>query len=167
MAQGTQAIVSTALSIRKKRPSAACPRHISTPHIRGRDAPCASFRNRLRRDNHDGMASWRSGDAADCKSVYTGSIPVLASTQNTAKSVSYRKRPAIRRVFSFAPNVLILHKAVKRTPTCSDFPFVFNDPTRTFVSAEYSGVTSFSPSRLQRPCEVDVAPLPTNVSSDL
>ena len=24
-------------------------------------------------------ASWRSGDAADCKSVYTGSIPVLAS----------------------------------------------------------------------------------------
>ena len=25
------------------------------------------------------MASWRSGDAADCKSVYTGSIPVLAS----------------------------------------------------------------------------------------
>ncbi len=26
-------------------------------------------------------ASWRSGDAADCKSVYTGSIPVLASTR--------------------------------------------------------------------------------------
>ena len=25
------------------------------------------------------MASWRSGDSADCKSVYTGSIPVLAS----------------------------------------------------------------------------------------
>ncbi len=25
-------------------------------------------------------ASWRSGDAADCKSVYTGSIPVLASS---------------------------------------------------------------------------------------
>ena len=25
------------------------------------------------------LASWRSGDAADCKSVYTGSIPVLAS----------------------------------------------------------------------------------------
>ena len=25
-------------------------------------------------------ASWRSGYAADCKSVYTGSIPVLAST---------------------------------------------------------------------------------------
>ena len=24
-------------------------------------------------------ASWRSGYAADCKSVYTGSIPVLAS----------------------------------------------------------------------------------------
>ena len=27
------------------------------------------------------MASWRSGDAADCKSVYTGSIPVLASNK--------------------------------------------------------------------------------------
>ena len=26
-------------------------------------------------------ASWRSGDAADCKSVYTGSIPVLASNK--------------------------------------------------------------------------------------
>ena len=26
------------------------------------------------------LASWRSGYAADCKSVYTGSIPVLAST---------------------------------------------------------------------------------------
>ena len=25
-------------------------------------------------------AGWRSGDAADCKSVYTGSIPVPAST---------------------------------------------------------------------------------------
>jgi hypothetical protein len=25
------------------------------------------------------LASWRSGYAADCKSVYTGSIPVLAS----------------------------------------------------------------------------------------
>ena len=25
------------------------------------------------------QASWRSGYAADCKSVYTGSIPVLAS----------------------------------------------------------------------------------------
>ena len=29
------------------------------------------------------MASWRSGDAADCKSVYTGSIPVLASKNFT------------------------------------------------------------------------------------
>ncbi len=27
------------------------------------------------------QASWRSGDAADCKSVYTGSIPVLASNK--------------------------------------------------------------------------------------
>lgn len=34
-------------------------------------------------------ASWRSGDAADCKSVYTGSIPVLAST-----SLQYRAQPA-------------------------------------------------------------------------
>ena len=26
-----------------------------------------------------GMARWRSGDAADCKSVYAGSIPARAS----------------------------------------------------------------------------------------
>ncbi len=26
------------------------------------------------------LASWRSGDAADCKSVYAGSIPAEAST---------------------------------------------------------------------------------------
>lgn len=29
-------------------------------------------------------ASWRSGYAADCKSVYTGSIPVLASKHTFA-----------------------------------------------------------------------------------
>ena len=28
------------------------------------------------------MASWRSGDATDCKSVYTSSILVLASNGN-------------------------------------------------------------------------------------
>ncbi len=27
-----------------------------------------------------GSARWRSGDAADCKSVYAGSIPARAST---------------------------------------------------------------------------------------
>jgi hypothetical protein len=26
------------------------------------------------------MATWRSGDAADCKSVHAGSIPAVAST---------------------------------------------------------------------------------------
>src|SRR5690606_37844946 len=30
-------------------------------------------------EKRDPEASWRSGDAADCKSVYTGSIPVEAS----------------------------------------------------------------------------------------
>ncbi len=40
--------------------------------------------NRLRSDSIEAKetkasASWRSGYAADCKSVYTGSIPVLAS----------------------------------------------------------------------------------------
>ena len=34
---------------------------------------------------HLGLAaSWRSGYAADCKSVYTGSIPVLASNHTFA-----------------------------------------------------------------------------------
>ena len=28
----------------------------------------------------DGVATWRSGDAADCKSVHAGSIPAVAST---------------------------------------------------------------------------------------
>ncbi len=42
---------------------------VQTPVAEARKAT----RNRL-------LASWRSGDAADCKSVYTGSIPVLAST---------------------------------------------------------------------------------------
>ncbi len=41
---------------------------VQTPVAEARKAT----RNRL-------LASWRSGDAADCKSVYTGSIPVLAS----------------------------------------------------------------------------------------
>ena len=31
------------------------------------------------KDRKRSSASWRSGYAADCKSVYTGSIPVLAS----------------------------------------------------------------------------------------
>ena len=35
---------------------------------------------------HIAKASWRSGYATDCKSVYTGSIPVLASKQNQALS---------------------------------------------------------------------------------
>src|SRR5262245_22101427 len=29
------------------------------------------------------MATWRSGDAADCKSVHAGSIPAVASTYKT------------------------------------------------------------------------------------
>ena len=33
----------------------------------------------LLNDAPSGPALWRSGDAADCKSVYTGSIPVGAS----------------------------------------------------------------------------------------
>ena len=33
------------------------------------------------------MASWRNGYAADCKSVYTGSIPVLASIQKFDKCI--------------------------------------------------------------------------------
>ncbi len=41
---------------------------------------CAPRMDRLISANHTTAASWRSGDAADCKSVYTGSIPVLAST---------------------------------------------------------------------------------------
>src|SRR5262245_13865259 len=39
-----------------------------------------------RRTAHDtcwrGMATWRSGDAADCKSAHPGSIPGVASTQS-------------------------------------------------------------------------------------
>jgi hypothetical protein len=31
------------------------------------------------------LATWRSGDAADCKSVHAGSIPAVAST----KSMTY------------------------------------------------------------------------------
>lgn len=42
------------------------------------------------------MASWRSGDAADCKSVYTGSIPVLASIYPPIRS--HRSSPAISRL---------------------------------------------------------------------
>ena len=40
-------------------------------------ATCVREKYSLRRS--DPVASWRSGYAADCKSVYTGSIPVLAS----------------------------------------------------------------------------------------
>ena len=32
------------------------------------------------------MATWRSGYAAACKAVYTGSIPVVASLRNTCKT---------------------------------------------------------------------------------
>ncbi len=49
------------------------------PPDRTARAYCACPRNRLNVRHHDGTASWRSGDAADCQSVYTGSIPVLAS----------------------------------------------------------------------------------------
>jgi hypothetical protein len=39
---------------------------------------CALFDHRIA--PIQSPAGWRSGDAADCKSVYTGSIPVPAST---------------------------------------------------------------------------------------
>ena len=39
-------------------------------------------------------ASWRSGYAADCKSVYTGSIPVLAS--NLFQGLSGGRTPSPR-----------------------------------------------------------------------
>ena len=41
-----------------------------------------------------GQASWRSGDAADCKSVYTGSIPVLASIASFPQIFQYSKHLA-------------------------------------------------------------------------
>ena len=47
----------------------------------GQTAPCAGYRDPLIGVGLT-AASWRSGDAADCKSVYTGSIPVLASKQS-------------------------------------------------------------------------------------
>ena len=47
-------------------------------------------------------ASWRSGDAADCKSVYTGSIPVLASTiPNTYVFFELKQKRTYRAIFSF------------------------------------------------------------------
>ena len=46
----------------------------------GQTAPCAGYRDPLIGVGLT-AASWRSGDAADCKSVYTGSIPVLASNK--------------------------------------------------------------------------------------
>jgi hypothetical protein len=42
---------------------------------------CRSDEFALNRHSYLWAASWRSGDAADCKSVYTGSIPVLASNK--------------------------------------------------------------------------------------
>src|SRR5882762_4902808 len=36
------------------------------------------------------MATWRSGYAAACKAVYTGSIPVVASMQTACKSTALR-----------------------------------------------------------------------------
>ena len=44
------------------------------------------------------MARWQSGDAADCKSVYAGSIPTRASIyfiKNPIKSMSYSDSIAI------------------------------------------------------------------------
>ena len=49
-----------------------------SPHRRAA-MPTRSARNPATARFHTTKASWRSGDAADCKSVYTGSIPVLAS----------------------------------------------------------------------------------------
>ena len=48
------------------------------------------------------MATWRSGDAADCKSVYAGSIPAVASNDflnadvSTAAAAASRHRPEAR-----------------------------------------------------------------------
>lgn len=40
-------------------------------------------------------ARWQSGDAPDCKSVYTGSIPVLASTYTISYSTTPEKRTGV------------------------------------------------------------------------
>jgi hypothetical protein len=45
-----------------------------------------------------GMALWRSGDAADCKSVYAGSIPAGASRPSSIDGI-----PCIHAVFPQAP----------------------------------------------------------------
>lgn len=59
---------------------------LTMPHC---DAPPAPLRParvfdiapapRMGPEPAQGGATWRNGDAADCKSVYTGSIPVVAS----------------------------------------------------------------------------------------
>ncbi len=59
-------------------------------------APSSPARNRIvRRVRRDSRARWQSGDAADCKSVYAGSIPALASIRFVCKSLaagSFRSR---------------------------------------------------------------------------
>ena len=41
-------------------------------------------RKALKPVNSKGEAGWQSGDAEDCKSLYTGSIPVPASKKELA-----------------------------------------------------------------------------------
>ena len=82
---------------------------VQTPVAEARKAT----RNRL-------LASWRSGDAADCKSVYTGSIPVLAS-----KFFLKIQQDACKLAKARSPYKLLhtaIHTASIHKPMCSGGP---------------------------------------------
>jgi hypothetical protein len=61
-----------------------------------------------------GLATWRSGYAAACKAVYTGSIPVVASCLIAACGSGTSPAHTVSRITAKAPAQLA--KPVKRTP---------------------------------------------------
>jgi hypothetical protein len=94
--------------------------------------------------NHRGNAveaSWRSGYAADCKSVYTGSIPVLASNIfNDLRHVVAPLARFLKQVLKHSRFLPVLFKAVSGVlRPCCEFPLP--DLTSVFFEHLDAGMT--------------------------
>jgi hypothetical protein len=87
--------------------------------ILSRQKPCGRIRRGGSKRSPDaslfvsGLAQWQSGYAADCKSVYVGSIPACASNKFTNPALSHPGRSAHTALRRAPANVRFRYRSVR------------------------------------------------------
>ena len=92
------------------------------------------------------LASWRSGDAADCKSVYTGSIPVLASKITQQNQVLIVSLPSGALTENSIDTVFAFHSASDTVRDVSVWGRVAIQPAERVASSLWTALACLSTS---------------------